>query len=140
MLGRNPSFQNTIPESLNESEDEAEDSPTGGAEVESAEERRQPVDTSRNPSADLPTSPAKNVKKATKGNQRASRTVKADEVSEMRGYSTLPRSRGQKSVSVSQQQVSSQLLAFSFTLKSVRFYSFLYVSMQFLANQNKLNF
>ena len=100
IIGRNPSYQDSIPESLNESEEETDNSPSGGAETELGNKTKEPVKIA--PSNEKK-SPAKTGQKIAKRNERGARVGKPDEVSEMRGYSTLSRSRGQKVVQVSQQ-------------------------------------
>lgn len=95
LVYRNSSYQSTIPES----EEESDKSPDGG-NIE--EDIIEPAVISNEDATSGGEASTNSTQKAAKGGQRGNKTSKADQVSEMRGYSTLPRSRGQKSVPVSQ--------------------------------------
>ena len=100
---RNPAYQDSIPESHDEAENDAEQVPADSAEdaeeefVDAAQPRVQNERASRQKSSGNNEPP--------RGNQRTTKISKADQVSQMRGYSTLPRSRNQRSTAISAQQV-----------------------------------
>eukprot|EP00112_Aurelia_sp_Birch-Aquarium-sp1_P010213 Seg2191.4 transcript_id=Seg2191.4/GoldUCD/mRNA.D3Y31 product="Receptor expression-enhancing protein 2" protein_id=Seg2191.4/GoldUCD/D3Y31 len=100
---KNPAYQESIPESHDEADDDAEQVPADTAEdadedfVDAAQPRVQNERASRQKS--------NGNNEAPRGNQRTTKMSKADQVSQMRGYSTLPRSRNQRSSATSAQQV-----------------------------------
>jgi len=101
-LPRNPSYQNTIPESLDESGEESDEVRRGGAQDDLPDEADEPIDTRVFAPSKRQIPPSGGKQEMTQANKRGNRETKRNEVSDMRGYSTLPRSRGQKVVPVAQ--------------------------------------
>ncbi|XP_065071109.1 receptor expression-enhancing protein 2-like isoform X1 [Rhopilema esculentum] len=116
-LPRNPSFQTSIPEAADECDEETQ-APHDPEADRAEEEQEEFVDSHPPPSAPPQHQNTANTKKGMKQGNVSAKTSKADEVSSMRGYSTLPRPRTQRSAPSSQPLYSSSNMYSSYSRPS----------------------